>query len=79
MISTSEGVQASETRANRKLSRVSGESMVTERVIFFNSQNIGLNPQYLITYASFMCSWPLELCRAAAEMTHYEDNCTEKE
>ena len=38
MISTSEGVQASKTRANRKLSRVSGESMVTERVIFFNSE-----------------------------------------
>ena len=70
MISTSEGVQASKTRADRKLSRVSGESMVTERVIFFNSQNISLNPRYSMTYTSFMCSWLLELCRAAAEMTH---------
>ena len=38
MISISEGVQASKTRANRKSSRVSGESIVTKRVIFFNSQ-----------------------------------------
>ena len=72
MISTSEGVQASKTRANRKLSRrVSGESMVTERESFSLTQNIGLNPQHLCTY---QCNTPLPLPTALFVLAYSDHN-----